>query len=633
MIKKLFLGIFWLTAQVLYSQSQIDLFEEVENLTVLNSQHLDDYLRIAQFGEYSEVQLVEIHPLSYSLNSSDNLEISPFDANSEECQNIEFKPKSSRYLDDQNYYYYGLLLKDDTNECSCRYGEIMLQAENGLKFGFLTINDSFYEIIALNTTYSILAKVNKSITQNVLDCGQVGSINPNFAPKSNIKIANRSNEPCTIKILFLYTNAAALKFTHHGLNQKTTSGIAQTNQAFSNSYISNVRVEKVAVLPFPGFMENSTSIVPDMVSIVVNPVIASLRDAYSADVVCVVTDGNYPDFAGYSGVMPASTGGGFIDNLGAPMQNLAFMIVEGYSFNANFTFSHELGHIIGCRHQTNAVYFDNASDDDGTIEHGYNWVEGQFLCKDFHCSIMHTQNSNYDRVLNYSNPNVLRSGSPTGTTNSENNASWINNLNGCIVANYYEDPTPIPLGARIEGEEFLCKPNIGNYLVLPSVQGSYTFEWHKSTNGVNWGQIIGNNQSININSGSFQVGQTVFLRVRVIDQQNNQVFAFFEITIGDPSDALCPREGNRFEEKSLSVNISPNPVLSDLNVQFTVVESKVEVLIQIYSITGVKLLEFNRQVLHGDYNEKISTANISPGLFLVKVKVGSSIYNQLVNKL
>ncbi len=83
---------------------------------------------------------------------------------------MEFSPKVSRYIDDQNYYYYGILLEGDSCDCRCQYGEIMLEATGGRKYGYFRVDEAHYEILAIDDEYSVLGRTKEDYFTGKQEC-------------------------------------------------------------------------------------------------------------------------------------------------------------------------------------------------------------------------------------------------------------------------------------------------------------------------------------------------------------------------------------------------------------------------------------------------------------------------------
>ncbi len=141
----------------------------------------------------------------------------------------------------------------------------------------------------------------------------------------------------------------------------------------------------------------------------------NLRDKYKADV-CVLIQGK-DNYCGEAKAIKASA-------------NTAFCIIwpSYYSCGRRYSAIHEIGHLIGCRH--------NYAKDSNIIPyiygHGYiNCISGNAWCTimsyESSCSIYN------DRILYWSNPEVYYNGVATGTTNLENNARVWNERAGTVA--------------------------------------------------------------------------------------------------------------------------------------------------------------------------------------------------------
>jgi parallel beta-helix repeat protein len=184
--------------------------------------------------------------------------------------------------------------------------------------------------------------------------------------------------------------------------------------------------------------------------------IHSLRNQYEADV-CVLLV-NTLDNHGYA----ASTGAEFND---------AFCVVRASSAVSYYTFPHELGHLFGCRHDSDSgIYpYSNA--------HGYNWHGRLFSTTRYYKTIMSIEEpTKYLRVQYFSNPDVL---------------DELNNPMGTLSTNY-------------------CAYAIDDYAsTLAALEPYYTTagtmnvnEWWNGTVNVSGNVTIANGVSLTIASGT-----------------------------------------------------------------------------------------------------------------------------------
>ncbi|MCW5922890.1 MAG: T9SS type A sorting domain-containing protein [Saprospiraceae bacterium] len=248
---------------------------------------------------------------------------------------------------------------------------------------------------------------------------------------------------------------------------------------------------------------------------------------------------------------------------------------------------------------------------------------------------MHQLRNKNTRLLRYSNPDVSHNGHPTGISNERDNARWIRTNNGCTVSNYNPVDPIFPLLVYIWGENLLCKPFWGDFYAIATGSGSpYSYEWHVSTDGINWGMVAGTQQSISLNSNDYDTGSNVFLRVRVTNMLGNVEFAFFTVTIISPTDyAACYRSNDLIsEDDRAAVRVYPNPASDNLNVSLTVLEEGSQVSIQLYTVTGIMVAEINQVLGAGEYHEVLPTKGAAAGSFLLRLKIGQKTYDKLIIK-
>lgn len=618
------------------TNAQTDFIERFPNTSVLTAEEAILYGKLSNVGRFSSAKLIKVKNLVTSVNAGGNLQIllTQDEYQLEECQNLEFAPQTSRYVNDQNYYYYGILIEGDSCECKCQSGEIMLEAREGRKYGYVVADDVRFEILALNSEYSVMARVNPSFFGDKTECLELPEVQGSSKPQKQV-VASRSGEACVIRVLFLYTQAAEDQFGLLGLNDMAALGITQTNQAFEKSEVTDVCVARANFRRWADFNENPDDLEQDLQDLMTDNDVAQWRQTDLADVVCLITDAGYAGgVLGVAGFVPdPNNPGQIISNLGNPMLDLSFMIVEGASFNTNFTFSHELGHVMGCRHQTCATFQRNGCDNGGASEHGHGWGHRRcWLCgwKNF-STIMHQLRDGNKRLLRYSNPEINDKGA-TGVTGISENAQWIRDGNGCTVADYFPDPV-IPFSANIVGSDFICQPLSEIYSVgVAGANGSLTYEWHVSTDGVNWGSPIGSDGYIELYSTNFTVGAIVFLRVRVTNQAGNSVFAFLNILIKDDNGFCFRSNGNAPNSLGQVFAAFPNPSDDLLQVTIGVQDNNVPVIVRLFSLTGVLLEE--RRHLHslGTHKETLSLKSLPAGVYALRAQVGNMFFNKLIVK-
>jgi len=542
------------------------------------------------------------------------------------CETVEIQPKESNYIDEHNYFYFGTIKPpSDSCQCSCSSGELMIQSRGGRKFGFILIDTTKYEILAVDDSYSVLGKLDPIIFDSTSECKNNITQAINLDGQLNKKISKRT-AGCPIRVLFLYDQDAENSYGLNGIIDLVNTAVNTTNLAFSNSDIKNTRVDIANIRKISGFVERKEYIEYDLRILMLDTIISQQRDTDLADVVCIIGSDNYTRFNGYSGYKPDTAHPGqTINNLGNPQADLAYMIIKAGNINSTYTFSHELGHIIGCRHQT-CDQEPSSCDSTGSYEHGSGWGDRKcFLCSwKNYCTIMHTLNDQ-TRVLYYSNPNVSYFGHPTGVMDTRDNAKWIREDHACIVSNYKSEPTSLTVS--ISGEDILCRPLSSHYYAdVIGYNAPYSYQWSLSTDGVNFSSIVGTGQSITIDSTDYALSPILFLRVRVEDSLGNFNFAFYRILIRDRGEPGCdfhPSLTNGIFEND--VKIYPNPVENELRAKFSIFQTDVSVTIEMDDLIGRSILNKKLILSKGTYIENLNVENIPKGIYPIQVKIGKDV--------
>jgi hypothetical protein len=173
-----------------------------------------------------------------------------------------------------------------------------------------------------------------------------------------------------IDVLVLYTPAVD-QAVGNILNTSILA-VSQLNSAYVNSGISSseVSVHRNATLPLD--FDETDDITDDLFTLRSNTNAQDLRDEKRADLVILLTDGDYPN---------NELGVAFIDG----RNSYAYALVEADRATANYTFAHEVGHLQGGRHQQCYIYNRTGCDNSSDYGHGYSWTD--FKARDlFRCA-------------------------------------------------------------------------------------------------------------------------------------------------------------------------------------------------------------------------------------------------------
>ena len=216
---------------------------------------------------------------------------------------------------------------------------------------------------------------------------------------------------CKIRVLVLYTQNAQDSLSN--IKNTILTAVDYTNLSFINSQI-NYRIELV----YAGLTNYTESEIKTDLSRFRTAgdgymdEVHTLRNKYSADV-CVLLNYMYLNACGVAADIKAT-------------ENSAFCVVNTDCDVSYYSFSHEIGHLIGCRH-------DPSHDSTTTpFAYGHGYVNPSKAWR----TIMAYPVSGYTcpRLLYWSNPNVYKDGVPMGTTATHNTARVWNERSNAVMA-------------------------------------------------------------------------------------------------------------------------------------------------------------------------------------------------------
>lgn len=534
------------------------------------------------------------------------------------CEGIAFKGKQAEYVSENDYTWYGELAFDSVaDSCACRSGYLLLMSKGGEKYGQIKLEDEFYTIEDIGGK-QLLARHPEG--EQAVSCN--GTLMPEEEEDDDLglDIEARSSGNCQVNVLVLYTTAAGEVTVN--IENVAASSVAITNQALLNSSVfqAQLRLNLVAVEEISDIDEEDLQFLTILTRLRNSNFARSRRNFHNADIVILLVDH-----------WRAAEGGG-IAYLG-PNREFAYAVVQSIGANAQFTFSHEVGHLLGARHEPCAAQDagDNC-DDNGIYEHAHtwSWTTGCLFWKRKHKrkTIMYSGGkpvSPGEVIQNYSNPNVRREGRPTGISEERDNARLLRE-NGCTVANFRGGSEGII--ANIVGLGEICPE--GFTCLNSSISGApgpYTHEWRMNGSGTDWGNapVVGTGTTFCavMPYGSFGVGDILFVRLEVTAANGAAAYAYhsLEVVEGNDGNVLCMRSSGKEETPSDAtyLEVNPNPVTDVITVRFSIAAQS-EVSINIYDAVGRPVRRISKGLLlPGEYQEPLALSPLSSGTYCLEL--------------
>ena len=398
-----------------------------------------------------------------------------------------------------------------------------------------------------------------------------------------------------IRVLFLYTNSA-LNLVGSGYQNEVAmrtvvyTYINRANLSFSNSNI-NAHMS-LAYLGSTSFNENPHSW-DDVLDYFTTPndgyidEVHTLRNKYSADVCVLFINKN--DYCGEAEAIKAD-------------DDEAFCIVyPSYSCNYKYTAIHEIGHLVGCRHNyqvdVNLIPY--------RYGHGYYYYAENNPYASWRTMMAYDNacETGCQRILYWSNPDVYYTGIPTGTSGIANNARVWNNR-ASTVSDFRDKENIIILTASTNNTTALFQ--------------SYEARTSTTTNG---GYAVQSGQVVDLAAGT---------EIRLKSNTHIKSGSSFRASLRSNAEGSNYPQFVRAEvendvnikEKQSIFSITPNPVRDVLIIETTELLSRID----IYNVNGQCVLQMREL--------EISVAHLPAGVYILRAKTkdGNLLQNKFIKQ-
>lgn len=418
-------------------------------------------------------------------------------------------------------------------------GDIVLSVSpEGEISGTIDLEGVFWQIHPLGQHVQMLVKINEGVLaernrqrrDQHSDHGSASFSSPPPMQGMDNGLLNARCTPEIIRLLVLYTPAAA---QGRNISSIVNLAVQETNEAYTNSQISNRRVA-VSHIQQLNFNESS-NIGNDVDVLITDQTAQNLRNQYQADIVVLITDGDYGNVIGA------------VEDI-YPGNNNAYAIVQAdYATGPSYTLAHEIGHIQGAQHHPDDVVktpppFANA------YGHRFSYKPSIFLQRRYRSTIMAYEcrpfnedpfcERTYSTVKHFSNPNVSHRGTATGTTSRNNVSALLSTF-----ANIADYRAPNELRASIQATG---SPWTGDYTFSAQPcggNGSYSYAWYLSQDFNNFPSTPTNTQASWNTTLSGNTGTQWYVRLDVTDAQNQEAEAYqlvLLLTDCDPNTICLP---------------------------------------------------------------------------------------------
>lgn len=242
--------------------------------------------------------------------------------------------------------------------------------------------------------------------------------------------ANSTAGEVVIDLLSVYTPAARDSLGGvSAIEAFILAGMDIANTAFENSEMGiRFNMTHMALVDY-----TEVSSFFDLEWVRENEEVAGLRDVHHADMVSLISDGNY-------------CGRGFVQRSpGADFADSAFQISDVDCAVSNLTFAHEHGHNMGMEHNPGDFFFDpSIASFEFAFGHSVSGSYRTIMSLSGECT------SRCERRMFFSNPNVSVSSTPAGIAGERDNAR-VGRLTAPIIRDFRMAPEP-------PAPEELCVP-------------------------------------------------------------------------------------------------------------------------------------------------------------------------------
>lgn len=458
-----------------------------------------------------------------------------------------------------------------------------------------------------------------------------------------------------IRAMVLYTPDAA---SYGNINNIIALAINETNQAYTNSGITNVNVVLQHSQEFD-FIEGE-DILDARTRLIADSAIIALRNFHDADVVMMLTE---------AGTYKIPNDGGSCNEIqcppdpSAPDNNTddwgiagtlflesekAYAIVDvSRATGPSYTFAHELGHLQAARHHpddepnnANPLY-------DYAHGHRFSFYHAGFIFNRSTIMAWTIPGVTDTHIKYFSTPYKSYFGVPLGIADVRDNSRGLNTTR-VTVSNFRDGNEP---SAGINYSVGTTNQYGQNHTFINNScggSGSISYQWRKSLGSPNnFGGVQSTSSSwfVNLSPGTWYIkltvntstGQTNSKVISVVVDENGGQPCFPGLLCEDPGGPqlkLSDPEAEKGDERPDAFTLLPaypNPFNPTTQISFELPESR-HVKVVVYDMAGRELTKITDQFYNaGKYQVRFDGSAYSSGNYIIRFQAGEFVTSQTIS--
>ncbi|MCF0072201.1 M12 family metallo-peptidase [Dyadobacter sp. CY261] len=470
--------------------------------------------------------------------------------------------------------------------------------EKGQLFGAFRFNNRHFQVFTLENGISVLQEDRNDLEAHC-DADKGGFALPDAKdPAHNDQDENARMGVCSepMRVFVAYTAAAASAVANIG--QTITLSVQQYNQTIDNSGATELANKiTLAGTQLVTFSSNSPETAASAGEAAArlrdNATIQNLRNQFNADLVIGLIDANFGGTVGSVITIPA-------DNT----NYCAVVLATASSHTASYTFTHELGHLVGGRHEgdTNPPAY----------SHGYKFGANR--------TMMHTFDILSNRIMYFSNPYIQIAGTPIGTPGTNHVARVISETSWKVVN--FRPSVGTPFHATIDGPSGIGSSGNYRWELLYFCRNIVSTTWQYSFDGFTYNTYWGGGDMMDYYVNESQNG-SLFLRCVIITDQAQTYTTSKTVNVN-----ICPgcrtteTPVTQSESETAFYSVSPNPANNKIKINYSI-SQKSDIHVELFDLLGRSHISKPvKDVPSGNHTEHMDISKLTSGLYICRLTHG-----------